>query len=483
MRYPGFVGPSARERSRIVCDDRLMNLFVEKNSSGTPKAPFTLYRTPGYQTWCNLATGLPVRCIYTLNGTAWAVSGGSLFQLPLTQGGSPTTLATGINNPDNSPVSMAGNGDGGNQLVIAAAGILYCYDFVSGVLTQIPDISATQVTFMDGTFFALDPNTSTLFASANEDGSVWDPLDVFQRSSAADKILAFARVSTEIFAFGSQTTSPLYDAGLPDFPLSQNTSVFIQRGIAAPWSLVAIDGTAIWLGMGADGSGTVYRMNGYTPQPISTPAVEYAISQMSQTADAEGLLYQEDGNLFYVLRFPVANATWVYDLSVGEWHERGEWNGTDYDQLPIRGQVYFNNVNLVGSSTTGLIYRQSLDYATETDGATGIRWERIAPHLCQELVRHTYHSLQIDAEVGVGLSVASTNPDADPQVGLQWSNDGGQSFGNAHYASLGPVGAYSTRLIWRLLGQGRDRVFKLFGAAKVVTALTDAYLRVTPGTS
>src|SRR5262245_33693311 len=155
MRYAGFVGPSARSRSKIACDDRTVNLFIEKNESGTGKAPYTLYRTPGYRTWCNLGVTNPVRGSYTLNGASFAVAGGTLFELPSTLGGSAITRATGINNPDDSPVQIAGNGDGGFQLVIAAAGSLYNFDLLTNTLTLIPDIPANQVLFMDGTFFAL----------------------------------------------------------------------------------------------------------------------------------------------------------------------------------------------------------------------------------------------------------------------------------------------------------------------------------------
>lgn len=481
MRYPGFVGPSARSRSRIACDDRTVNLFIEKNDSGTGKAPYTLYRTPGYQTWCDLGVSNPVRGLFTLNGGSFAVAGTKLFELPTTLGGSATLRATGIDNPDDGPVSMAGNGDGGFQIVIAAGGSLYNFDTRTSALTLIPDIEAVQVVFMDGTFFAL-ALTSSIYASATEDGSSWNPADVFQRETVADRMIAMIRVGTELWTFGSQASTPLYDAGAADFPLAPNPTVCIQRGITAPWSLAIADGAPIWLGQGIEGGGTVYRASGYTPQPISTDAVEYAISQYATVADAEAIVYQEEGNLFYILNFPSANATWAYDLSEGLWHERGEWNGLDYDHLPIRGSIFAQNVNLVGSRTTGKVYQQSLSLATQTDGVTGIRWLRRAPHLCQEKVRQTYTRLEIDAEVGVGLASAVTSS-ADPHVGLRWSNDGGQSFGNMHYASLGRVGAYGTRVFWNILGQARDRVFEVSGAAPVVTALIDAYLDVRSGTS
>ena len=36
--------------------------------------------------------------------------------------------------------------------------------------------------------------------------------------------------------------------------------------------------------------------------------------------------YQEQGHTFYVLNFPTAGATWVWDVTTDVWHERGFWN-------------------------------------------------------------------------------------------------------------------------------------------------------------
>jgi hypothetical protein len=132
------------------------------------------YSTPGYRQWCDLGTASPVRGQFALNGALFAVAGTTIYDVPSTRGGSVTTRATGLSNPDDSLVSIAGNGDGGYQLMIAGAGHLYCLDLRTNVLTTIPDIAASFVIFADGTFFALDPSTSNLYASAPNDGSTWD---------------------------------------------------------------------------------------------------------------------------------------------------------------------------------------------------------------------------------------------------------------------------------------------------------------------
>ena len=56
---------------------------------------------------------------------------------------------------------------------------------------------------------------------------------------------------------------------------------------------------------------------------------------------------------------------------------------------------------------------------------------------------------------------------------LQVSKDGGQSFYSVGFSSMGPIGNYTTRCIWRSLGAARDWVLKL--------RITDPIHRVVTG--
>jgi hypothetical protein len=48
-----------------------------------------------------------------------------------------------------------------------------------------------------------------------------------------------------------------------------------------------------------------------------------------------------------------------------------------------------------------------------------------------------------------------------PQVMLRWSNDGGFTWSNEHWASIGRAGQTKNRAMWRQLGQARDRVWEV----------------------
>jgi hypothetical protein len=66
---------------------------------------------------------------------------------------------------------------------------------------------------------------------------------------------------------------------------------------------------------------------------------------------------------------------------------------------------------------------------------------------------------------------------------LRWSDDGGHTWSNEHWASMGAIGASGTRTFWRRLGMTdklRDRVYEVSGADPVKIAIIGAELSVTP---
>ena len=69
-----------------------------------------------------------------------------------------------------------------------------------------------------------------------------------------------------------------------------------------------------------------------------------------------------------------------------------------------------------------------------------------------------FSQLQIEFTPGVGLQVGQG---FDPQVMLRYSNDGGFTWSNEYWVSIGKVGNTKNRAIWRKLGQARDRVWEI----------------------
>jgi hypothetical protein len=73
-------------------------------------------------------------------------------------------------------------------------------------------------------------------------------------------------------------------------------------------------------------------------------------------------------------------------------------------------------------------------------------------------------------------------PGYDPQVMLRWSDDGGHTWSNEHWKSMGKLGQFGYRTIWRRLGMTqklRDRVYEISGTDAVKLAIMGAELQVS----
>jgi len=62
---------------------------------------------------------------------------------------------------------------------------------------------------------------------------------------------------------------------------------------------------------------------------------------------------------------------------------------------------------------------------------------------------------------------------------LRWSDDGGHTWSNEHWVSIGKIGQYGFRAIWRRLGMTqklRDRVYEVSGTDPVKIDIVGAEL-------
>jgi hypothetical protein len=194
-------------------------------------------------------------------------------------------------------------------------------------------------------------------------------------------------------------------------------------------------------------------------------------------SDAVGYTYQQDGHGFYVLNFPTADRTWVYDVATQGWHERAGFLNGDFTRNRGNCQCNFLGTIIVGDFENGNIY--ALDLTTYADNGGPQKWLRswrALPTGQNNLKRTAQHSLQLVCETGVGLNIGQG---FDPQVMLRWSDDGGHTWSNEHWASIGKIGEHGFRAIWRRLGMTqklRDRVYEVSGTDPVKIDIVGAEL-------
>ena len=532
MKSP-ILGSSYVIRSVNAADNRMINLYPEVIAEGGKDAAY-LQRCPGYTLRTTVGTG-PIRGLYTLGNFLYAVSGNGFYRLDasffgetagflqlesgsfvLLEDGSKITLEEGTSYvgyvSGTGPVSMA---DNGTQIFIAANPDGYIYNADTTAFAQITDPDfpgAVTVGYLDGYFVFNEPNSQRVWVTQLLDGLSIDPLDFASAEGSPDGLVSLIIDHREAWLFGTNSVEVWYNAGEADFPLARIQGAYNEIGCIAPYSVAKMDNSVFWLGADARGQGIVYRAQGYQGVRISTHAVEFAIQQYDDLSDATGYTYQQDGHTFYVLNFTSADTTWVYDAATGSWHERAGFRNGDFKRHRGNCHTRFDNEPIIGDYENGNLYAFSLDVYSDNGAVQKwLRSWRALPTGSNNLKRTTHHSLQIDMETGVGLSgyafdeyiylgaetgaILDTQDDKDiilegtdftdavvgatPQLIMRWSDDGGHTWSEPRQTSMGRIGRYGTRAIFRRLGMTtklRDRVYEISGTDPVKIAINGAEL-------
>lgn len=438
-----------------------MNLFPEIVPEGG-KEPAFLQRAPGLTRLATVGIG-PIRGMWTYGNYGYVVSGPTLYQIDSNWNATAKGTVAGTGS-----VSMA---DNGTQLFIAANPQGYIYNVNTDVFQQITDPDypgAVTVGYIDGYFVFNEPNSQKIWVTSLLDGTSVDPLEFASAEGNPDNAVAVFVDHREVWVFGDNSAEVWYNAGELDFPLARIQGAYNELGCAAPYSIAKMDNQIYWLGKDARGQGMVFRAAGYIGQRISTHAIEWQMQEYADLSDAVGYTYQQDGHSFYVLNFPTANTTWVFDVATGAWHERASFENGQFNRHRGNSQMFFNSTNVIGDYQNGKIYAFDLNtYADDGQPQKWLRSWRALPTGANNLARTVQHSMQLDCETGVGLN---TGQGIDPQVMLRWSDDGGHTWSNEHWKSMGRIGRSGYRTIWRRLGATlkiRDRVYELSGTDPV----------------
>jgi hypothetical protein len=225
-----------------------------------------------------------------------------------------------------------------------------------------------MVEFLNGYFLALKGGGSRSFSWSNlEDGLVWDPLDVAERSSTADNLGAMIRSHEEIWFMGGQTTQVYINTGVASEIWAPVSGVVLEFGVVGPFTVHRVDNTLVWLHSSVDGWGMMSRADGYTPQRISTFGQEQQIQMQDIPTDARSFTFQMNGHIFYALLIPRSDRTWLFDITMNMWTEWNIWDTTDAVWLPhVAGSHIFEfGKHLVGDRLSGAIYEMSMDLHTD----------------------------------------------------------------------------------------------------------------------
>jgi len=165
---------------------------------------------------------------------------------------------------------------------------------------------------------------------------------------------------------GERTIEPLQNTGATTGTFQRSQGTVIEVGLAATHAVSVMDNSVFWLGS----DGIVYRANGYTPQRISTHAIEQAIRRCN-TSQAFAFTFEDGGHKVFYLTFPDGQ-TWGYDAATGEWHRRKSHN---LDRWRINSLTKWNGKWIAGDFSNGKLYL--LDWKVQQEDGQVLERRRI----------------------------------------------------------------------------------------------------------
>lgn len=475
----GFCGGSYQGISPVIDNERSVNLFPEKSESAEAKSPMPLLKRPGKKLFRQIPEPR-VPSQLTVNGRSFAAAS-HLYELT----GAGVVDWGSLGTTPLLPSQIAANE---GQLLVKNNGNLFVFTLGTNVLAPVDmgqfNGPVSQIDSIDGYFVATIVDSHTFQQSQLEDGTTWNGLDIATISLFPDNIVSMKVSNRQIWFFSAKKTVPYYNAGA-GFPVFIPVpDVLLEFGAGAAYATSQLDNNLLWLDQTERGSMVARRTAGYQSQRISTHAVEGFWQRYPNASDAVSFTYQENGHDFWQILFVTANATWVYDVSSGMWHERTFLDTVSGQESADRAMSHTFNFgkHLVGDWRSGNIYELSSEFQTDDGGPIAIT--RISPTFSQN-GRYVYlREVIFDMQVGSGPQPPLLDGDGQPrapQLLLSWSYDNGNTWSDEYILDIGQAGDFSARVRKQWMGRGRYPVLKVRGTDPVPYYFADAYLDVSVG--
>jgi hypothetical protein len=375
---------------------------------------------PGPKPFVEIASDGGIRGLRDVEGKLMVVAGTTLYQITNALIAIPRGTV-----PGTGPVTMSHNQQGiANELLIGNGSAGYVYNTATLVFNRIidPGYPGTKATdYLDSYLLGVEPLGRFWFHSDLADAESYNTLDRYEAETSPDRIVTLAVSNEEVVVFGQRTVDFFVNTGASTGTF-QSKGVSCNVGCAGTNAVVKLDNTLMWL----DNYGVFQRLDGYTPVPISTRALESAISG-ANWSNVVATTYQDRGRKIAYWTFP-NGLTFGYDVTTRLWHRLESYGKTNFRAPQI---VYWNRKWIAGDSQTGRLYELDWDYMLDVD-QPHVRKLKTAP-LHGAGVKLQAHAIKLIFDGGGPVTVAIpfpvqpegptifVPPLPDGSVGLPWA--------------------------------------------------------------
>ena len=453
-----------------VTNIRHINCYVE-DAGEDAKAQAVLYACPGLTRWDDGSFAGASRGLIQLSQSELIAFLGNEI-VSLDENGISTKLDNIVGSER---LHIARNRAATPEIGVVTSSGQY-YILSGGTLTQILDAdlpSPNSITYLKG-FFIYSIADGRIFMSDLEDGTSIGALAFDTANTRADGIVKVFTHAGFLYVFGRRATE-IWQA---DPTLAAEPFVFspiqqdIDIGCIAPHSVAQVGHGLAWV----DDDGIVRLGRDGGAQRISNHAVERAIESLSNSAREAiaGRQWFHQGHEFYTLFSD--SFTWTFDLLTQRWHERISYGEANWRVNDI---VAFNGKYIASDKDSGALYRMNSSAYDEAGNILLMEAQGPVSHRFSGAM--LVSSVEIDCIMGQGLNTA-VDHNANPQLMLSYSLDGGETFLGERRASMGRIGQTRRKIKFNRLGRidEKGRIWKLAASAATLKGFIQATIDARP---
>ena len=234
---------------------------------------------------------------------------------------------------------------------------------------------------------------------------------------------------------------------------SSGSTMVCHRSVACEGLRLIVD---VGHGIHLDNNRAVVKSTVNKIDEVSGP-VDLALHGLSSVEDALGDIMQVNGMALYVLTFPLANRTFVYNIKQNDWTEWGQWDDVTGVYNRFRGSAYCYapkwNLHLVGDHSNGNIY--ALDRTQHYDNGSVIRSSRRTGFISHG-TGNKKHCRELRLRLKRSVATQATQA---PLMSVKWRNDHG-AWGPTKLMSLGQIGDHELMVSLKQCGDYRTRQYE-----------------------
>lgn len=420
-----FVGQSYTHRSRSLSAQVTMNLIPEFVPTGKTKT--ALISWPGSKLFSD-GSGLD-RGMHVFAGVLFKISGTTLESI--TSLGARTTVGTVLGSQ---PCIFA---DDGSTMRIATGS--RDYQVIGTVFSEItdPDLKpGNSVAYLNQQIINDSNGGQFQVSDVGVPGSI-SANNFATAESSPDNTIRVYTFNERLYLFGDvDSTETWWNSGVGNPPFDRVQGGTMNIGLASSFSVTASTDFVYFLGTDR----VVYRFSANQPDPISPPAISAEFQSYEKSDDARAYIVNIDGMSFYILNFPSEGKTFAFNEDGNAWYQlstgasQGNYLGTSYAEVYGKKLIANNGKILV------------LDLDTFTDDGDVIIKERVSPPIVSPNGnRIEMSSFTLIMEKGVGII---TGQGENPQIMFQASYDGGKSWSDEDWVSIGRQGESRAKVVW-----------------------------------